>query len=424
MKDCDGGEGSGALPHGVQGAADPHFACAVQAFSKMFPGPRYGGGALSVYLDGAPVVDVWTGWSDRRGTTHWSADTGAMVFSATKGMTSTVIHRLVNRGLIDYEAPVAEYWPEFGANGKAAITVSEVMRHRAGLSQLNGASSADLMDHVKMEERLAAASVNRVLHGKGAYHALTYGWLMSGLARAVTGKGMRQLIREELAEPLNTDGLHLGRPPVEAATRAAQVIIPQGAIKNSMLGVVLPKLAALQWSGGLGALYFPGMFSVVQGDTPFLDGEVPAANGTATARGLAKMYAPLACGGRVDGRQFLSPELTAGLIGGPNLQLDRNILFPVAFHLGYHSVPVGGLMPGFGHAGLGGSLGWADPSTGMSFGYVHNRLLTPFVVADQVGFVATAALIRRGAVAARRRGYRQLAAFGAPFVPRARPVAL
>ena len=127
-----------------------------------------------------------------RGTTHWSADTGAMVFSATKGMASTVIHRLADRGLIDYEAPVAEYWPEFGANGKADITVREVMRHRAGLSQLNGASRADLMDHVKMEERLAAAPVNRVLYGKGAYHALTYGWLMSGLARAVTGKGMRR----------------------------------------------------------------------------------------------------------------------------------------------------------------------------------------------------------------------------------------
>ena len=85
----------------------------------MFPGPRFGGGALSVYLDGEPVVDVWTGWSDRRGTTPWSADTGAMVFSATKGMASTVIHRLADRGLIDYDAPVAEYWPEFGANGKA-----------------------------------------------------------------------------------------------------------------------------------------------------------------------------------------------------------------------------------------------------------------------------------------------------------------
>ncbi len=141
------------------------------------------------------------------------------------------------------------------------------MRHRAGLSHLNGASKADLMDHLKMEERLAAAPVNRVLYGKGAYHALTYGWLMSGLARAVTGKGMRDLIREELAEPLNTDGLHLGRPPAEAPTKAAQIIIPQGTLKNSVLGAVVPKLAALQWSGGLGALYFPEMVSVVQGDT-------------------------------------------------------------------------------------------------------------------------------------------------------------
>ena len=389
----------------------------------MFPGPRYGGGALSVYLNGEPVVDVWTGWSDRSGSTHWSADTGAMVFSATKGMASTVIHRLADRGLIDYEAPVAEYWPQFGANGKSKITVREVMQHTAGLSHLNGANKADLMDHLKMEERLAAASVNRVLYGKGAYHALTYGWLMSGLARAVTGKGMRDLIREELAEPLGNDGLHLGRPPLDAPTKVAQIIIPQGTIKNALLGSIVPKLAALEWSAGVGALYSPEMVSVVQGDIPFLDGEIPAANGTATARGLAKMYAPLACGGWVDGKQFLSPELTARLIGKPNLRPDRNIVFPMAFHLGYHSIPIPGLMPGFGHAGLGGSLGWADPSTGISFGFVHNRLLTPLVVVDQAGFVATAALIRRGAAAARSRGYRPVPAFGAPFVAEPRHVA-
>jgi CubicO group peptidase (beta-lactamase class C family) len=423
VKHIDSGDRGVALPRGVQGASDPHFTCAVWAFAQMFPGPRYGGGALSVYLDGEPVVDVWTGWSDRLGTTHWTADTGAMVFSATKGMASTVIHRLADRGLIDYEAPVAEYWPEFGANGKSEITVREVMRHRAGLSQLNGASKADLLDHRKMEERLAAASVNRVLYGKGAYHALTYGWLMSGLARSVTGKGMRDLIREELAEPLNIDGLHLGRPPAETPTRAAQIIIPQGTIKNSVLGAVVPKLAALQWSSGLGALYFPEMVSVVQGDIPFLDAEIPAANGTATARGLAKMYAPLACGGKIEGKQFLSPELTAGLVGRPNLRPDRNIVFPMAFHLGYHGIPIPGLMPGFGHAGLGGSLGWADPSTGMSFGFVHNRLLTPFVVADQAGFVTTAALLRRGASAARRRGYRPVQEFGAPFASEPRSVA-
>ena len=211
---------------------------------------------------------------------------------------------------------------------------------------------------------------------------------------------------------------------MDSPTKPSQIIIPQGAVKNPVLGSIVPKLAALQWSGGLGALYFPEMFSVVQGDIPFLDAEIPAANGTATARGLAKMYAPLACGGRVDGKQFLSPELTAGLIGRPNLRPDRNIVFPMAFHLGYHSIPLGGLMPGFGHAGLGGSLGWADPSTGMSFGYVHNRLLTPFVIADQAGFVTTAALIRRGATAARKRGYRPVPAFGAPSVGEQRPVAL
>lgn len=389
----------------------------------MFPGPKYGGGALSVYLDGEPVVDVWTGWADRRGTTHWTADTGAMVFSATKGMASTVIHRLADRGLIDYDAPVAEYWPEFGANGKSRITVRDVMRHRAGLSHLNGASKADLMDHHKMEERLAAAPVNRVLYGKAAYHALTYGWLMSGLARAVTGKGMRELIRQELAEPLNTDGLHLGRPPAGAPTTTSQIIIPQGTLRTSVLGAVVPKLAALQWSSGLGALYFPEMVSVVQGDTPLLDGEIPAANGTATARGLAKMYAPLACGGQIEGKQFLSPQLTAGLVGKPSLAPDRNILFPMAFHLGYHSIPLGGLMPGFGHAGLGGSLGWADPGSGMSIGFVHNRLLTPFLLTDQAGFVATAALIRRGATAARKRGYRPVPESGAPFTREPKPVA-
>ena len=98
-----------ALPRGVQGAADENFSCAVRAFAQMFPWRRLGGGALSVYLDGQPVVDVWTGFADRKGKRHWNADTGAMVFSATKGMASTVIHRLVDRGLIDYDMPVAEY---------------------------------------------------------------------------------------------------------------------------------------------------------------------------------------------------------------------------------------------------------------------------------------------------------------------------
>jgi CubicO group peptidase (beta-lactamase class C family) len=412
---------SAALPHGVQGAADSNFACTVAGFARLFPGRRFGGGALSVYLHGEPVVDVWTGYADRRGTEFWTADTGAMVWSASKGLASTVIHRLADRGLIDYDTPVAEYWPEFGANGKADITVRDVMRHRAGLSQLNGVSKAEILDHRAMEARIAAASPNRLLHGHQAYHALTYGWLMSGLGRAVTGKSMRELIREELAEPLNTDGLHLGRPPADSPTRAAQILVPQGTFANPVFNCVAPRIAALEFSGGFGSMYFPGMKAVVQGEVPFLDAEIPAANGVTTARGLAKMYAAIANGGRIDGAQFLSAELVDCLTGRPSFWPDRNLMVPLSFHLGYHSVPLPGVMPGFGHAGLAGSVGWADPATGLSFAFVHNRLLTRMVF-DQVAFAGLHALIRRDAARARSRGYHTTPALGAPYdVPR--PVA-
>lgn len=386
----------------------------MRGFARLFPGRRFGGGALAVYLDGKPVVDVWTGFSDRDGHRFWTADTGAMVFSATKGMAATVIHRLADRGLVDYDAPVAEYWREFAANGKAGITVREVMRHRAGLSQLNGVSKTDLLDHEAMEARLAAAPVNRYLYGHPAYHALTFGWLMSGLARAVTGNGMRELIRSELAEPLNTDGLHLGRPPASAPTHPAQILGPRGTFANPVFNFVAPKVAALQLSGVFGSTYFPGMKAVVQGEIPFLDAEIPAANGVSTARGLAKMYGAIANGGRIDGTQFLSAELVASLTGARDLSPDRNIFVPLGFHLGYHSVPVPGVMPGFGHAGLGGSVGWADPATGMSFSFVHNRLLTPMVF-DQASFAGLHALARRDAGHARDHGYKGVPDLGAPF---------
>jgi CubicO group peptidase (beta-lactamase class C family) len=412
------GERSVALPHGVQGAADPGFACAVRAFAQLFPGRRFGGGALAVYLDGLPVVDVWTGWSDRGGTRHWTADTGAMVFSATKGMASTVIHRLADRGLIDYDAAVADYWPAFAANGKSAVTVRDLMRHRAGLSQLNRTTGAELMDHLLMEERMAAAPMGW-MRGRPAYHALTYGWLMAGLARAVTGQGMRELIRTELAGPLNTDGFHLGRPPVGAPTQPAQIIGPQSGLQNPIFNLIAPHLATWKFSGAFGSMYFPGMKATVQGDTPLLDTELPAANGVATARALARMYGAIANGGTIDGSRFLSAELVAGLSSPPSLFPDGSIFMPMSFNLGYHGLPLPGILPGFGHVGLGGSLGWADPASGLAFGFVHNRLLTPLVVGDQAGFVATAALIRRGVTQARKQGFAPVTEFGSPFAERA-----
>ncbi len=409
-----GAEHSGHGTPGLKGAADPNFACAARAFDSMFPHHRFGGGSLAVYLNGVPVVDVWTGWSDRRGNHLWTENTGAMVFSATKGIASTVIHRLVDRGLIDYDTPVADYWPEFGANGKADITVREMMHHRAGLSRLNGVSKAELMDHVTMENRLAAAPATS-LRGKPAYHAVTYGWLLSGLARAVTGKGMRQLFRDEVAEPLNTDGIHLGRPPAFAPTRPAQIIHPQRNIQNPAFNWIAPRAAMLQMTFGFGALYFPGMKAVVQGKIPFLDSEIPSANGVATARALARMYGAIANDGIIDGVRYLSPEIASGLSGRLSLTPDRSVIMPMSFHLGYHAIPAPGVLPGFGHVGLGGCTGWAIPDLGLSIGLVHNRLLTPFVASDQMGFIAIAALIRRGAALARSRGYAPVREYGARF---------
>jgi CubicO group peptidase (beta-lactamase class C family) len=164
------------------------------------------------------------------------------------------------------------------------------------------------------------------------------------------------------------------------------------------------------------------MKAVVQGDTPFLDAEIPAANGVTTARALAKMYGAIANGGRVDGTQFLSRERVEGLTGEPSYAPDRNIWVPLSFHLGYHSVPIPGVMPGFGHAGLAGSVGWADPESGMSFGFVHNRLLTRMVL-DQATFAGLQTLIRRDAARARKRGYETMPALGAPFKKVTRSVA-
>lgn len=404
--------GSG-LPSGVRGGADPHFGGVIRAFAALYPARQFGGGALSVYIDGRPVVDVWMGCSDRRGDVPWTADTGAMVFSATKGLAATVIHRLADRGLLSYDAPVAEYWPEFGGNGKSEITVSDVLRHRAGLAHLKGVGKDEVLDHLLMEERLAAAPLDST-YGTPAYHAVTYGWLLSGLARAVTGMGMRDLFREELARPLETDGLHLGRPPAGAPTVAAQTLFPQSAIPTPVFDFIAPKVAGLSFSGMLGAVYFPGIASLLQGDMPFLDTEMPAANGVVTARALAKMYGALANDGVMDQTRLLSSELVHGLTGKVDLSPDLNLGIPFSYHRGFQSSPIPGFLAGYGHIGLGGTIGWADPETGSSFGYVHNRLLT-LMLFDMGSFAGLAPLLSGAIAAAREDGPLEVPNFGAPF---------
>src|SRR3954452_15405527 len=197
---------------GVSGHTAPGFQPVRQAFWRLVGGSR-GGGALAVRVGGQTVVDLMAGYADRAHTRPWTPETLAISFSTTKGVASTVIHRLADRGLLDYDEPVAAYWPEFAAGGKERVTVRELMTHRAGLSSVRAVArtAEDLLDHVGLEEKLAARSVTAPT-SRSAYHAITYGWLVAGLARRLTGRGLAELARIEVTEPLGIKGLHIGAP--------------------------------------------------------------------------------------------------------------------------------------------------------------------------------------------------------------------
>ncbi|WP_280346945.1 serine hydrolase domain-containing protein [Nocardia neocaledoniensis] len=403
------GQDSAALPAGVGGFAPAGFGPLVRAFATLIGHRRGAGGAIAIHRHGEPLAHVWAGSAGNQ--RPWTADTGAIVFSATKGVTATVIHRLTDRGLIDYRAPVAEYWPRFAANGKGDITVADVLTHRAGLSALGAVAdtAAESLDHELMEDRLALAAPDR-LRGVPTYHALTYGWLLAGLARAVTGQSMSALIRAEVTEPLGIDGIHLGRPPAGSSTEYAPLAGAHLSLAGHPIAAgVLNRVG--QWvPGPLGAasrcLFVPGLNTILDGDEPtILDTEMPAGNGVCTASALARMYAALADGVTVDGRPYLRPETHRAIRRVQTYRLDHALFYiPMMWRLGYHSVPVPGARTGFGHIGLGGSFGWVDPQSGLSVAFVHNRLDQSLLAYDQVAMGWLLPLAVAGAHATRGRG--------------------
>ncbi len=208
---------------------------------------------------------------------------------------------------------------------------------------------------------------------------------MSGLARAITGKGMRQLIREELAAPLDTDGLHLGRLPGGAPTRVAEIIMPQNVIGNPVIGYAARKVVT-QLSGGFRSLYFRGVMAAVQGEIPLLDAEMPAANGVATARALARMYGAIATAVRLTGTRFLSPEILdrPDRAAQPESGPKHHGAVYISPRLPHHAVWQCDARLWARRHGRFVRLG-RPPASGLAFSFVHNRLLSPFLVLDHSG---------------------------------------
>ena len=344
-----------------------------------------GGAAVAVYYRGELVVDLWGG---RRGEGQpWQRDTLAMCFSTTKGVISTALHLLADRGQIEYDAPVAAYWPQFAQGGKEHVTVRHILTHSAGLHRMR-----TLVDHaqrmldweymVAALERAEPAYEPGTRHG---YHALTYGWLAGELIRRVSGRSVARFVEEELARPLGLDGLYVGCPS-EQRGRAAPLApmagplgrrlgLQPGAVLGGPLGRI-PELLRLPVSPRrfANALLPRGIEDVLWGPE-VMDAEIPAANGFFTARSLARLYSLLAHGGEAGGVRLLSPHTVAELAVVHSRGPDLVLILPMGWRLGYHSAFTtrGTVRGAFGHFGFGGSGGWADPRRDLAMAMVCNR---------------------------------------------------
>ncbi|MER5291409.1 serine hydrolase domain-containing protein [Streptomyces pharetrae] len=346
------------------------------AFVRNFGTLGDRGAAVTVYRDGHKVVDLWGGTRDIDGTEPWQPGTAQIVRSATKGVAAAVLLLLHQRGELDLDAPVGKWWPEYGAAGKERTLVRHLLAHRAGVPVLDRPLTvAQAADPVLGAEAVAAQAPAWEPGTDHGYHAQTYSWLTAELVRRVTGRPIGEWIADEIAGPVGAD-FWLGLPPAEAARvgRVGPVTVEEaaGALRTR------PKRAVSDAYADPESLTRRAFGAITpqpdENDPVYRAAALPASNGIATADGLARIYASLI--GEVDGGVRLFTPETAELARreqstGP----DRVLVVSTRFGLGYmlHGSASPLLSPGsFGHPGRGGALGFADPESGIAFGYVTN----------------------------------------------------
>jgi CubicO group peptidase (beta-lactamase class C family) len=372
---------------------------ALRAQLRTYPG----GGAVCVYHCGECVVDIWGGLRDSAGR-RWARDTMAPSFSTTKGVASTLVHIMADRGLLHYDDPVAKHWPEFAQAGKDSITIKHVLAHQSGLYHIRQMidRAERMLDWDYMVRAIERSAPMHLPGARTGYHGLTYGFLVGEILHRVTGRPFPELVQEELARPLQADGLYVGAPP-EALARSAELIWPRRRLvpsdlfiapDNDILGGAMHGAArltqrALSWAGVQldlvsiwDALAPRGIRDFDFGAHETLQVAIPAANGLFTARSLARMYAALALGGEIDGVRLMSPE-TVARASEPQNEAPRRVVVPfdMRWRLGYHGVATTLGMPkrAFGHFGFGGSGAWCDPSRELSVALIVNSGMgTPF----------------------------------------------
>src|SRR5579875_443678 len=370
----------------IGGDVDEGYGKVADAFRANFARGREVGAAVAVYRDGVKVVDLWGGYRDGTTSATWQQDTLVNMFSTTKGIASLAVAVAASRGLIAYDAKVADYWPEFAQAGKAEVTVRQLLSHQAGLPMLDAPLRlADLADPGKVSVVLAAQAPVWPPGTRHGYHALTLGWYESELIRHTdpAGRTLGRYFADEVAAPLGLD-LHIGLPASVDRDRVAHLHGWRRSEALLHLNTIPPKVA-------LGLLNPFGLTARAVNLPNDVDAmrdfnredvrtvEMPAANGIGTARSVAKAYGCAATGGSELG---LTPA-TVDALTQPAVPPSRGLRDKVlhvdsVFSLGYcKPVPhfcFGSSDRAFGTPGLGGSFGFADPDTGIGFGYVMNRL--------------------------------------------------
>lgn len=377
----------------IQGTVAPGFEPVRRAFHDNFLYRGEVGAGLCVYRDGEKVVDLWGGTADRKKGRQWTADTPAVLFSATKGLAAMALLKLVDAGRLELDAPVSRYWPAFGADDKRDITVRMLINHRSGLVAIEQPLTID--DFANHPERVVAALEQQApLWEPGTqqgYHAVSYGPYVGELFRRVAGEPLKTFFRRELSLPLGADAW-IGLPdqgPPQVSTlypsglgtvlgRVVPEVLLGDSLETRVLGAgLLDKESyahrALANPAELGAL---GLKNVNRMDVLRL--ELPWMGGVASARAVATLYAPLAHGGEWAGKRWFRTESIEPLKARQSWQTRDNVLHkPVGWSQGFIKEELHLFSPNpqmFGHPGAGGALGFADPKARLSFGYVLNKM--------------------------------------------------
>ena len=375
----------------IQGTCDARFQGVLEAFHQNFLERDEVGASVALTLDGRTVVDLWGGRTARDGA-EWTSDTVCTVFSSTKGLMSLCAHMLAERGLLDLDALVSRYWPEFAAGGKESARVSMTLDHTVGVPHVRAAVPAGgFWDYDYMVKRMEEEEAFWVPGTRQGYHGITMAWTVGELIRRASGDRLRDFFRTELAGPLGAEAW-IGLPEaLEGKVAPMIAATPDNDWVNTRF-----VQAALTAQGSPANLFMRDFMLFDANTRECHAAEVGSANGIANGRALARCYAPFANGGALEGRQFVGRDTLSrmGRVAAATAD-DATLMIPVRFGLGFMKAVDNRKLPGivnsslllsdaaFGHVGAGGSIGFADPSNQMSFGYAMNRMGTGLLVNDR-----------------------------------------